>query len=546
MAPHRTLTRFGYLLDKEQMTQDEIDVVREELTKTPMVLPAFKDFQIAKPFSVYLETQKNLYVPRYYGIDRYGPPLWNSLPKGKRINVTCTASPRTHQEEAFKKLLLHMSDRGGGVFSVYCGWGKTLTAIMAICKIGLKAMVVVNKEFLMEQWLDSIHRYTNAKTGILQQNNTPDPDSDIVVAMIHSLAMKNYPAKLFSDFGMVVVDECHHLSSETFSRCLPKVGFRYTLGLSATPDRKDGLSDVFYSYLGDIFHQERRSGKNSVYVKRFSLSSASSNYEVQYMSNGIKNTSSMVTALSDFETRNMLIMEILAVLCSCDRKILFVSHRREHLDIIKSLMDKYLLKKSDGTPVTYGFYYGRTGGNKKQHREMLEKSAKCDVILGTFHITSEGLDIPDLDTLFLATPANEMEQAVGRILRKYHETRNPWVIDLIDRTGNFPKQGKYRLGYYLDEGYCSQTMPIELPIDSASLQLSGRFDDFLTSNEVDGISRDILKKRVLRGELLETKKKSKNVDPLPEGICLLDDSPNDVPPQRPSLPVPKRRFRPKK
>src|SRR3989338_11589359 len=101
--------------------------------------------------------------------------------------------------------------------------------------------------------------------------------------MIHSLSMKTYPAHILEGFGMVIVDECHHLASEMFSRCLPKIGFQYTLGLSATPHRKDGLSDVFFAYLGDIFHQERRSGMNEVYIKRLSLSSTTASYEVKYM-----------------------------------------------------------------------------------------------------------------------------------------------------------------------------------------------------------------------------------------------------------------------
>ena len=543
MSDH-SLTQRGYIIKRKYLTSDQISELRRELTKTPIILPAFRDFQIPKPFPIYLETTHRFYLPRYYAIAKYGQPSKNHLPVGKSINVTCHAQPRSHQIQPYQKLLAQLREKGGGIFSVYCGWGKTLTAIMAICELRAKTLVVVNKEFLMEQWLDSIHQYTNAKTGILQQNHIPAPDCDIVVAMIHSLAMKNYPEEVLGDFQMVVVDECHHLSSETFSRCLPKIGFRYTLGLSATPYRKDGLSDVFYAYLGEIFHQEKRTGSNLVLVKRFKLTSQSPSYAVQHMSNGVKNTSAMVTALSGFETRNVLILEILSLLVAQDRKILLVSHRREHLDELYKHLQRLDLRKQDGKPASFGYYYGRTGGSKREHKLMLEKSAKCDIILGTFHITSEGLDIPDLDTLFLTTPSNEMEQAVGRILRKYHENRNPWVIDLIDQTGNFPNQAKYRLKYYLGEEYTSQTLGIALPCDSSQLLLPKLFDRFLTQNEVNEIGRDFVK----------TTKPSNGGSPdpaLPLGKCLLDDLPvrssqkPPIPdqPARPVLPPPKRIFR---
>jgi superfamily II DNA or RNA helicase len=91
--------------------------------------------------------------------------------------------------------------------------------------------------------------------------------------------------------------------------------------------------------------------------------------------------------------------------------------------------------------------------NKKQYRLMLQKSAKCDIILGTHNIAAEGLDIPDLNTLVFATPMVEIEQAVGRILRKFHKDINPMIIDMVDNFANFRKQGNSRDKYYESEDY---------------------------------------------------------------------------------------------
>ena len=103
----------------------------------------------------------------------------------------------------------------------------------------------------MEQWIERIEQFLpDARIGIIQQNKVKVQGKDIVIAMIQSISMKNYPMEIFDQFGLSIFDECHHISSQVFSRCLPKVGNKYMLGLSATPKRKDGLSKVFHWYLG--------------------------------------------------------------------------------------------------------------------------------------------------------------------------------------------------------------------------------------------------------------------------------------------------------
>ena len=79
--------------------------------------------------------------------------------------------------------------------------------------------------------------------------------------------MKNYPMNIFDEFGFTIVDECHHISSQVFSRCLPKIGNQYMLGLSATPRRKDGLSKVFHWYLGPMIYEVKKREEQTVNVE---------------------------------------------------------------------------------------------------------------------------------------------------------------------------------------------------------------------------------------------------------------------------------------
>ena len=116
----------------------------------------------------------------------------------------------------------------------------------------------------MNQWVERINDFIpNARIGKLQGNVIKVEGYDIVIAMLQSVSMRDYPEDTFDDFGFVIYDECHHLGAEIFSRSLIKVGCQYTLGLSATPDRADGLTKVFKWFLGDIVFQIKKREKES-------------------------------------------------------------------------------------------------------------------------------------------------------------------------------------------------------------------------------------------------------------------------------------------
>ena len=326
----------------------------------------------------------------------------------------------------------------------------------------------------------------------------------------------------------LVVHNCHHISSEMFSQALPKIACRYTLGLSATPKRKDGLSYVFYQYLGELYHAEKRQGSNQVLVKRLKLTSSASAYETLYMGNGTKNTGAMITNLAKYLPRTHLIIECIRVLMQQDRKILVLSGRREHLDQIHECLGQAQIVTIHGRPLTFGYYRGNQGMNKKEHKKMLRESAACDVVLGTIAIASEGLDIPDLNTEILATPAGaDVEQPVGRILRKYHTTINPIVVDLVDQCGNFPKHAKQRANFYQDEDYEIQDLKIPLGHTVQELQpFLQEIQEYLFDTEF----------KQTRFKFNDEERQAYQ----PLGQCMLDDdSPSTVPITHPAKAAPK-------
>merc|ERR1712127_178315 len=128
-----------------------------------------------------------------------------------------------------------------------------ICALNIISRLKTKTLIIVHKEFLLRQWIERIEQFLpDAKVGKIQAKVIDIDDKDIVICMLQSLSMKDYPKDMFRSFGFTICDECHHIGAEVFSRSLLKVVTKYMLGLSATMKRKDGLTKVIKWFLGDI------------------------------------------------------------------------------------------------------------------------------------------------------------------------------------------------------------------------------------------------------------------------------------------------------
>lgn len=334
---------------------------------------------------------------------------------------------------------------------------NTFCALYALSKLKMKAIIVVNKIPLMKQWQNEIASFLpDARVGIIQgQKNIDVKDKDIVIAMLQSLSIIDYPDTLFEDFSISIYDEVHNISSRVFSKVLFKLCSKYTIGLSATPNRSDGCEYVFKWHIGEIIYKgsAERKGMNPI-IKNLKIDSTEYK-EICTMNKFTgKNTiqfTSMLTELVKMEKRNKLIIEIIKDCRKENRKILVLSDRRNHLENFYNL-----LEKDTSVSFTYGLFVG------SMKIIELEKSKACDVILATYAAFSEGVSEKDLDTLILTTPKKfighlknatknenfKIEQIVGRIFRKDHTERNPMIIDFQDNFSVFRAQGNSRKVFY--------------------------------------------------------------------------------------------------
>ena len=236
----------------------------------------------------------------------------------------------------------------------------------------------------------------------------------------------NHNFKL-ADFGPIV-HNCHHIGSKTFSSIFYKVQPKYMLGLSATPDRKDGLSKVIYYFLGpQIVNFKRETGKPSVNF----IFTKTENFVEKFNKLGKINNPTMITDLTLQVERNQLIIDLTKKLVKENRKILILSDRREHCELLLRLLEG----------VSAGVYLG---GMKTDSRKT---TTECSVIIGTYQASGEGFDVPELDTLILSTPKSDITQAIGRILRQKNKNE-PVVYDIVDSFSIFKGQYYKRRKFY--------------------------------------------------------------------------------------------------
>jgi superfamily II DNA or RNA helicase len=266
--------------------------------------------------------------------------------------------------------------------------------------------------------------------------------------MLQSLSLKIYPQNMFTSFGLTIVDECHHISSEVFSRSLLKLVTKYTLGLSATINRKDGLTHVFKMFLGEIVHTVKREANDNVMVKGITYNTTDEEFnETKFDYRGNPAFSSMITKLCDFSARTEFIIKVIT------KELL--DYPKQQMLILgqnKSILT-YLYKAIEHRNIASVGYY--VGGMKE---EQLKQSETKTLIIATYAMAAEGLDIKSLSTLVLVTPRTDITQAVGRILRINHD--RPLIIDFIDSHDIFKRQWKKRLTYYKKNKYTIKTTDI--------------------------------------------------------------------------------------
>ena len=427
------LTRQGFSI----LVQNSSDI-KKELTVRPIEnalgiqSPSFKVFRVGKDGS--------LLVPRYYGCERFGTPKDSRRdPFGDRgINFVGKLRDQTRQPEAFAAGVKVFEEKGGGVLSLPCGFGKTTVALALSAQLKVRTMIVVHKEFLANQWVEKIKEFCPGASIGRVQGDTFDIEKDFVIAMIQTMCMREFEPKVFDSVGLLIVDEAHHIGAPAFSQFMFKICPKFTLGLTATPERKDGLTRLLYWFLGPEFFKVERVNQGTTQVRTLKYTCDAFKEAPPVTRFGKINMAGMVNIITELEDRNTLIIRTVHEALTENRRVLILSDRREHcFDLLNRLGSKRA-----------GLYIG---GMKEAD---LNESAQKQVVVATFQLAHEGLDIPVLDTVILATPRSDIKQSIGRIMRETKGKLNdPLIFDIADQWSVFFSMYMKRLRVYREGGF---------------------------------------------------------------------------------------------
>jgi superfamily II DNA or RNA helicase len=398
--------------------------------------------------------------------------------------------PYEEQGRAIDQMLAYTEsyDWGGFLLRAGCGFGKTNVALEFARRLGRRTLILVHKEFFLRQWRERIEEFMpDAKVGVIRQDRCDYAGCDYVIGMLQSLARDDgsgsrYPSEVYDAFGLIVSDETHRIGAQTWADITPRFKARYRLGLTATPRRKDGAENVFFYHIGDILY----SAQTSAIVPALRKLKTTTKMKPVRGRRGMVaedklNHTQIVSQLVDDSLRNRQIADEVANAVAKGRKVMVVSERLNHLQKLTDELSSVLIRMDLPFDPVIDYYTGEwySGGvDKKGKRRKrtrtegdLRVAERANVVMATKQMIEEGLDIPAIDVLVLATPIGDAEQAVGRVRRHCKPSESkcphlcPWragecegkphpvVVDVVDE--NVPRlvrRFRRRLGFYHDIG----------------------------------------------------------------------------------------------
>lgn len=330
-----------------------------------------------------------------------------------------------------QKVIDEISKKDFAICVAAPGFGKTVIGAKMIEVRSVNTLVVVNKNLLLDQWIERFTQYFNIdKKEIGYLGKSKNKLTGIIdVATMQSL--KNN-VELIKEYSFVIVDECHHIPALTFEKIIKNFCGKYILGLSATPHRKDGMDPLLYQQLGSIAYEQKqkRTGKKEYKI-----------IETDFISE-VDNFGELINQIANDDRRNNLIISLIKEYKH--RKILLLSDRIEHIENLE------LLLKSER--IEFVTIHGSL--NKEEQQNALKLVETSSLVLATTSYFGEGIDFPHLDTIIFATPISyygRLVQYLGRIGRGGSDSL---ALDLLDIHNKFAlssykkrKQGYIQLHY---------------------------------------------------------------------------------------------------
>ena len=387
--------------------------------------------------------------------------------QGRKINVDFKGELRPEQDKALKELIRY----DNGILHATTAFGKTVVSSAIIAQKKINTLIILESSALIEQWKEALEKFLNineglptyeTKTGRVRKRKSligtlqgaHDSMTGIIdIAMAGSLCKKGKYHKMMNEYGLVLIDECHHSASETIANVLKEVKAKYVYGVTATPKRGDGLEKINYMLIGPIRYsytakeKAKEQGMQHLVYPRFTRTVPPRGVITDKM-----HPNEAYEIIHNNDVRDEQIIEDVKNCVAAGRTPVVLSRYKDHsekfYERLKSYADHVFLM---------------TGNNsKKEHRKILEQMHQVDkneslILIATGSLVGEGFDFPRLDTLFMATPVSfrgVVEQYAGRLNRDYAGKENVIIYDYVDNhIPMFNNMYMKRLKAYKQIGY---------------------------------------------------------------------------------------------
>ena len=382
---------------------------------------------------------------------------------GKPISVQFNGVLRDNQQEAVNVL----ASNSNGVLSATTAFGKTVTAIGLIAKHGVNTLVLVHTKALLDQWVKALEQFLTIDT-IPEENerkrkrrkplspigtlsSTGNKLHGIIdIALMQSCISDNEVKTFVKEYGMVIADECHHVSAVNFEQILKTVNARYVYGLTATPIRKDGHQPIIFMQCGPIRYSADAKAQmlsqsfERLLVPRFTPFRPIVGSDLSY--------TKVAQQLAEDEYRNLFIVKDVIEVLKEGRSPIILTSRTSHVSILAELLKPHC-------PNVITLIGSESTKDKRQKMEHLQSipSSEQLVIVATGKYVGEGFDYARLDMLFLVSPVawkGIVAQYAGRLHREYEGKQDVQIYDYIDiRVPVCESMYRKRLKGYASIGY---------------------------------------------------------------------------------------------
>ena len=345
---------------------------------------------------------------------------------GNPLKVSFSGNLRPEQTKAAKALLVHDT----GVLAATTAFGKTVLAAWMIAERGVNTLILVHRQQLMEQWVERLVEFLDFPKKSIGRlgGGRRKLRGQIDVALIQSLVRKDVVDDRIANYGHLIIDECHHLSAQSFERAVSRAKAKYVLGLSATVQRKDGHHPIIFMQCGPIRHcvdakdqAEARPFQHHVIVRPTGfrqLGEPEEDARIEYQK--------LCQGLMEDRPRNRLICADVAAAVEAGRHPMVLTERTEHLAILR---DELQVRGIDSITLQGGM------GKKQRMESMANLNEGAAVILATGRYVGEGFDCSRLDTLLVTMPVSwrgTVAQYVGRLHRLHAGKQVVQVYDYAD------------------------------------------------------------------------------------------------------------------